>query len=235
MLHRILHRRTQQEYPVKLTTMKRHMRSTSYFSFSFAVPWEVSYRFIYFFLYYTFDFFLENHYSKLCNIFKHTKISSLKMSCKQTRMLLLICLIFFPHDISALVRQIIHGLKIRLPYTVVLLVLGVLFGLLSTNNATVHSYARVVETDPHLLLFIFLPVLIFESAFGMEVHTFMKTFMQVLLLAIPGLGKFTILLSCVQFDVCLVATLLGGKSQHADDHSVLKNSFGKMLVCFQIL
>lgn len=139
------------------------------------------------------------------------------------------------HSLSALVRQIIHGLKIRLPYTVVLFVLGVLFGLLSTNNATVHSYARVVETDPHLLLFIFLPVLIFESAFGMEVHTFMKTFMQVLLLAIPGLGKFTILLSCVQFDVCLVATLLGGKSQHADDHSVLKNSFGKMLVCFQIL
>lgn len=85
----------------------------------------------------------------------------------------------------------------------VLLVLGVLFGLLSTNNATVHSYARVVETDPHLLLFIFLPVLIFESAFGMEVHTFMKTFMQVLLLAIPGLGKFTNLHSCVKFDFYL--------------------------------
>lgn len=91
---------------------------------------------------------------------------------------------------QALVRQIIHCLKIRLPYTVVLLVLGVLFGLLSSNNATIHAYAGVVETDPHLLLFIFLPVLIFESAFGMEVHTFMKTFIQVLLLAIPGLGKW---------------------------------------------
>lgn len=107
----------------------------------------------------------------------------------------------------------------------VLLVLGVLFGLLSTNNATVHSYARVVETDPHLLLFIFLPVLIFESAFGMEVHTFMKTFMQVLLLAIPGLGKFTNLHSCVQFDVCLVATLLGVNSQHPD--KLKKNGFGR--------
>ncbi|XP_078333950.1 sperm-specific sodium:proton exchanger-like isoform X2 [Crassostrea virginica] len=106
--------------------------------------------------------------------------------------------IFFCCALGALVRQIIHALKIRLPYTVVLLVLGVLFGLLSTNNATVHSYARVVETDPHLLLFIFLPVLIFESAFGMEVHTFMKTFMQVLLLAIPGLAVaslFTCLLA----------------------------------------
>ncbi|XP_062603630.1 sodium/hydrogen exchanger 10-like [Saccostrea cucullata] len=110
----------------------------------------------------------------------------------------IIFFIFFSCALGALVRQIIHGLKIQLPYTVVLLVLGILFGLLSTNNSTVHAYARVVETDPHLLLFIFLPVLIFESAFGMEVHTFMKTFIQVLLLAIPGLALaslFTCLLA----------------------------------------
>lgn len=59
----------------------------------------------------------------------------------------------------------------------------------------------------------------------MEVHTFMKTFMQVLLLAIPGLGKFTNLHSCVQFDVCLVATLLEVNSQHPD--KLKKNSFGR--------
>ncbi|XP_055996016.1 sodium/hydrogen exchanger 10-like isoform X4 [Ostrea edulis] len=112
--------------------------------------------------------------------------------------LTIIFFIFFSCALGALVRQIIHCLKIRLPYTVVLLVLGVLFGLLSSNNATIHAYAGVVETDPHLLLFIFLPVLIFESAFGMEVHTFMKTFIQVLLLAIPGLAMaslFTCLLA----------------------------------------
>ena len=51
-------------------------------------------------------------------------------------------------------------------------------------------YARVVETDPHLILSIFLPVLIFESAFAMEVHTFIKAFVQVVLLAIPGLCKY---------------------------------------------
>ena len=91
--------------------------------------------------------------------------------------------------ISVLVRRIIHALNIRLPYTVVLLVLGVLFGLLSRSNESVHVYARVVDTDPHLILHIFLPVLIFESAFNMEVHTFLKTFIQVILLAIPGLGR----------------------------------------------
>ncbi|XP_013420708.1 sodium/hydrogen exchanger 10 [Lingula anatina] len=41
--------------------------------------------------------------------------------------------------------------------------------------------------DPHLLLHIFLPVLVFESAFAMEAHTFIKSFMQIVVLAIPGL------------------------------------------------
>ncbi|KAK3101953.1 hypothetical protein FSP39_007588 [Pinctada imbricata] len=103
--------------------------------------------------------------------------------------------------IGALVRQVIHGLRIRLPYTVVLLVLGVLFGLLSGRYESVHIYARVVETDPHLLLVIFLPVLIFESAFGMEFHTFLKTVIQVLLLAIPGLAM-------ASFFTCLLARYL---------------------------
>ena len=51
-------------------------------------------------------------------------------------------------------------------------------------------YARIVEADPHLILTIFLPILLFESAFAMEVHTFIKTFIQVVVLAIPGLGKY---------------------------------------------
>lgn len=92
-------------------------------------------------------------------------------------------------SVAALTRHIIQGLNLRLPYTVVLLVLGVLFGLLSGSIESVHEYAKVIDTDPHLILSIFLPVLIFESAFAMEVHTFVKTFVQVVLLAIPGLGR----------------------------------------------
>jgi len=93
-----------------------------------------------------------------------------------------------------LVRRIINGLNLRLPYTVVLLVLGVLFGLLSANYPAIGEYASVVDVDPHLILHIFLPVLIFESAFAMEVHYFLKAFIQIVLLAIPGLGKLDELL-----------------------------------------
>jgi len=73
-------------------------------------------------------------------------------------------------------------------------VLGLLFGLLSGSIDSVHQYALVIDTPPHLILTIFLPVLIFESAFAMEVHTFVKTFVQVVLLAIPGLGNIAIVI-----------------------------------------
>ncbi|CAC5362744.1 SLC9A10_11 [Mytilus coruscus] len=100
--------------------------------------------------------------------------------------------------VGALVRRLLKGFKIRLPYTVVLLVLGILFGLLSGQYDEIHIYAKVVDSDPHLILHIFLPVLIFESAFAMDFHTFVKTFVQVVVLAIPGLALasvFTCLLA----------------------------------------
>ena len=40
--------------------------------------------------------------------------------------------------------------------------------------------------DPHLLMVVFLPALIFESAFSMHVHTFKRGFIQILTLAVPG-------------------------------------------------
>ncbi|KAL5006670.1 hypothetical protein ScPMuIL_015476 [Solemya velum] len=104
--------------------------------------------------------------------------------------------IFVSCALGALVRRLIQGLKLPLPYTVILLVLGILLGLLSGRYEAVHAYAAVVEADPHLILHIFLPILIFESAFAMEIHTFLKTFLQVVLLAIPGLA-LAALLTCI--------------------------------------
>ena len=93
----------------------------------------------------------------------------------------------FSLSILALVRQILQKFKLRLPYTVVLLVLGILFGLLADTYHEVYYYSEVVDTDPHVILHIFLPVLIFEAAFAMEFHTFIKTSVQVVVLAVPGL------------------------------------------------
>lgn len=41
--------------------------------------------------------------------------------------------------------------------------------------------------DPHMLLFIFLPILIFEASYAMDLHTFKKTSTNAILLAVPGI------------------------------------------------
>ena len=91
---------------------------------------------------------------------------------------------FFP---TALVR---HALKrTPIPYTVLLMVVGLIIGAFSEIKAMsfLQDYTKLASIDPHLMLFIFLPTLIFESAFVMDVHTFRKTIGQAVVLAGPGL------------------------------------------------
>ena len=51
----------------------------------------------------------------------------------------------------------------------------------------------MASQDPHLILTTFLPVLLFESAFAMDVHIFYKMFWQVIILAVLGLAVATAL------------------------------------------
>ena len=92
--------------------------------------------------------------------------------------------------------------KIGLPFTVVLLLIGLGIGLLGRNeffgefdifgyiiDASVvdRSIEWAAHIDAHMLLYVFLPILIFEAAFAMDVHTFKKSFTNSVLLAVPGI------------------------------------------------
>eukprot|EP00636_Phaeomonas_parva_P016734 CAMPEP_0118861900 /NCGR_PEP_ID=MMETSP1163-20130328/7276_1 /TAXON_ID=124430 /ORGANISM="Phaeomonas parva, Strain CCMP2877" /LENGTH=1346 /DNA_ID=CAMNT_0006795747 /DNA_START=269 /DNA_END=4309 /DNA_ORIENTATION=+ len=77
-----------------------------------------------------------------------------------------------------------------IPYTVVLLLFGMFIGALIRENSEedfMKSANIVGGLDPHLLLHIFLPPLIFESAFSIEWHVFNKSKWSTLFLAGPGL------------------------------------------------
>ena len=69
-------------------------------------------------------------------------------------------------------------------------ILGGALGILSVLVEEVAPYTLLADIDPHLMLHIFLPVLVFESAFALEPHTLIKSFAQVALLAVPGFSKF---------------------------------------------
>ncbi len=92
--------------------------------------------------------------------------------------------------------------KSPLPYTVTLLLIGLLLGAaqrlgwftswhIGSFTFSLDFLGDVIQwaghIDPHLILFVFLPTLIFEAAFAMDVHTFKKTFTNAFLLAVPGI------------------------------------------------
>ncbi len=96
-----------------------------------------------------------------------------------------------------------------LPYTVVLMIFGLGLGLLARLNdgalptadqgnvfellwnAVVWSFITAFKwagnIEPHVIMFVFLPVLIFEAAFTLDFHTFKKTLGNAALLAVPGI------------------------------------------------
>ncbi|XP_078585490.1 sperm-specific sodium:proton exchanger-like isoform X2 [Branchiostoma floridae x Branchiostoma japonicum] len=99
----------------------------------------------------------------------------------------IILFLFASFALGALVRTLLKIVPGDLPYTVVLLVLGILLGLASARSPDFAHYTAIVHMNPHLLFHVFLPVLIFESAFAMDTHMFWKSIYQILIMALPGL------------------------------------------------
>ena len=100
--------------------------------------------------------------------------------------------------IGAITRDVLKNTPI--PYSVALLVIGLALGLIQRSGVFQQymplmdeTVLMVAEVDPHLILWLFLPILIFESAFAMEVHLFRRIFSQIALLAVPGLMVATLL------------------------------------------
>jgi NhaP-type Na+/H+ or K+/H+ antiporter len=79
-----------------------------------------------------------------------------------------------------------------LPYTVVMLLAGIAFAVADRagwfGSGTLDAvFGRIATVDPHLILFLFLPILIFQSAYSTEPHLFFRIAPQTALLAVAGL------------------------------------------------
>ncbi|QSZ40643.1 hypothetical protein GJV85_00420 [Sulfurimonas aquatica] len=97
--------------------------------------------------------------------------------------------------ISLLIGSLIKIIMKRspIPYTIMLLLVGIALGganeagLLNEYSNIGTMFYEISHIEPHLILFLFLPTLIFESAYTMESHLFFRTLPQIALLAIVGL------------------------------------------------
>ena len=94
-----------------------------------------------------------------------------------------VCLLFAFLFIGLLTQKLLaFDNIIKLPYTVVLFVLGMLISLLKEHK----SVKAWIEIDPIEILFVFLPILIFSDSMGMNWHKVKQSFIQSSLLATTG-------------------------------------------------
>lgn len=102
--------------------------------------------------------------------------------------------------IGALIRHLLS--KNAIPFTVWLLLVGLALGAMvrmewfnvaHIGNVTIdfsiidRAFSWAGNIDPHIIMYVFLPTLIFEASFAMDVHTFKKSAVNAAILAIPGI------------------------------------------------
>jgi CPA1 family monovalent cation:H+ antiporter len=75
--------------------------------------------------------------------------------------------------------------RFKLPYTVVLVVAGLIVSALASGRAE-ESLGLSIQLTPELLLQWFLPILLFEAAFHVNLKQFLENWRPILCLAIPG-------------------------------------------------
>jgi len=109
-----------------------------------------------------------------------------------------------------------YHLKVYLPYTVLCFVGAFIFGILERTaglgDQLGGSIREWLTADPHLILFVFLPPLLFNDSMALDIHLWSKKLLQCLVLAFPGVLVGTVLTGLVvkylrpewAFTLCLV-------------------------------
>jgi CPA1 family monovalent cation:H+ antiporter len=117
----------------------------------------------------------------------------------------------------------ILALKFRIPYTVLLVIAGSF--LVPLSQIDFFSFITSFQLSPELLFFVFLPVLIFESAYKIKLRNIKDNKIAISLLAVVGLLISTVFIGYVGywgfqwlgFQIPLLVTLLFGAIISATD------------------
>ncbi|CAF0909257.1 unnamed protein product [Rotaria sordida] len=86
---------------------------------------------------------------------------------------------------ATILRKLLRHYHISLPYTVILMLVGAVLGGFYQYEL-IKRFTFIADLTPVQILSIFLPILIFESAFSCDPHIFIKCLGQILILAILG-------------------------------------------------
>ncbi len=110
--------------------------------------------------------------------------------------------------------------RVKIPFTVALVLVGIALKQLGVHGPAFLGPLAEFEVSPDVILFVFLPTILFESAFNLDARQLRQNLLPVLTLAVPGLALSTaiiggLLWSVTPFD--LPSALLLGAILSATD------------------
>jgi CPA1 family monovalent cation:H+ antiporter len=109
--------------------------------------------------------------------------------------------------------------NLPVPFTVILVLIGMLLGNLSHSFHFMESL-QGFSLSPEIMLFIFLPALIFESGFALDARQMLKDLPPILILAIPAMLMSTFVVGLGiwwALDIKLIVALVFGALISATD------------------
>ncbi|MCM3904919.1 MAG: cation:proton antiporter [Pyrinomonadaceae bacterium] len=121
--------------------------------------------------------------------------------------------------------------RLKFPFTVALVLIGLALSSTATVFPQVLPAMGDLEISPALILYVFLPVLIFESAFNLDPRLLRQNIGTVLTLAVPGLLLSTLLIGVIvtlATPFSLTAALLLGAILSATDPVAVISLFRRL-------
>ena len=107
--------------------------------------------------------------------------------------------------------------RLRVPYTLLLVIVGFLVGIL--------PFITYEHIDPNLILYVFIPALLFEGAWNAEIDRLVADWLPIVLLAIPGMALSLLVVAVVlHFGISLtwlLALLVGAIIAPTDPVAVI--------------
>lgn len=128
--------------------------------------------------------------------------------------MMVFCGLFFLAAISAIVLK-----KLRFPYTIGLVVIGMALGVVAEHLIVLAPILHVALTHD-LIMYVLLPVLVFQAAIEIKLPALIKELVPVLMLAVVGLVLSTLVVGVIVGEltpVTLAAALLFGALISATD------------------
>ncbi len=115
--------------------------------------------------------------------------------------------------------------SIKMPFTVGLVLTGMLLSWLTGSFPHLLGPLQSLSLSPDLILYVFLPTLIFESAFNLDARQLRKNMWPILTLAVPGLLLSTIIIGLIVYYATplplSIALLLGAILSATDPVAVI--------------